>query len=125
MVRAEMDMAAPELREITDRLAKLTAEAEAATAWLASKVKVGPEDAAAGAYHYMELIGFLALGWLWLRMASAAHRRIASGDASQFNNAKLATARFYFERLVPEAMTLRERMEAGATSVMALEPALY
>lgn len=125
MVRAEMDMAAPELREITDRLAKLMAEAEAATAWLATKVKASPEDAAAGAYHYMELIGFLALGWLWLRMASAAHRRIASGDASPFNNAKMATARFYFERLVPEAMTLRERMEAGATSVMELEPALY
>lgn len=125
MVRAEMGNAPPELQAMTDRLGKLAAEAEAATAWLASKVKADPEDAAAGAYHYMDLIGFLALGWLWLRMASAAQRRIGAGDASPFNHAKMKTARFYFERLVPEAMTLRERMEAGSSAVMALEPSFY
>lgn len=125
IIREDAEKARSEFPELVDGLERLTKEAEAATAWLAAHGKVKPDDAAAGAYHYMELVGYLALGWLWIRMAAAAQKRIASGDQSPFNDAKIATARFYFERLVPAAMSLRERMEAGAGTIMALEPALF
>jgi hypothetical protein len=58
---------------------------------------------------------------MWLRMAKASNAELANGagDAA-FHEAKLTTARFFAERIMPETGALRRKIEAGADSIMAL-----
>jgi alkylation response protein AidB-like acyl-CoA dehydrogenase len=94
---------------------------QGATIWLAQNGMADPDNAAAGAYPYMELMGVVALGWMWLKMAVASARALAEGDEDRpFHEAKLATARFYAQRELPLCSALRRKVEAGAESVMAI-----
>jgi hypothetical protein len=71
----------------------------------------------------MHIMGIVALGLMWLRMANAASVKLAAGqgDAS-FLHAKLTTARYFAERIIPEAGSLRRKIEAGSEAIMALSP---
>ena len=94
---------------------------QAATMWLAQNGMTDPNNAGAGAYAYMQLMGLVSLGWMWLKMAAASARlKDAPGEDSAFHEAKLATARFYAQRELGAASSLRREVEAGADSVMAL-----
>jgi hypothetical protein len=90
-------------------------ELQRATLWLAANAATDADQAGAGAYAYMELMGLVALGWMWLKLASAAQ----DGDAA-FRDAKMVTARFFAERELIAAPFLRRKVEAGAGSLMAL-----
>lgn len=92
----------------------------AATIWLAHNGMADPDNAGAGAYSYMDLMGLVTLGWMWLKMARAAMRAL-KGEGAQdkgFYEAKLTTARFYAERELPLSTGLRKKIEAGAESLM-------
>jgi alkylation response protein AidB-like acyl-CoA dehydrogenase len=92
---------------------------QAATMWLAQNAPGDPDNAGAGAYAYMDLMGLVSLGWMWLKMAAAAQRGLAEteGDAG-FHEAKLTTARFYAARELPLSTALRRKIEAGAEALM-------
>ena len=71
----------------------------------------------------MHLMGIVALGLMWLRMAKAAAEQLEAGEGDRaFLEAKLATARFYFDRIAPRAIGLRKEIEGGADALMALSP---
>jgi alkylation response protein AidB-like acyl-CoA dehydrogenase len=92
---------------------------QAATMWLAQHAMADPDNAGAGAYAYMELMGLVSLGWMWLKMARAAADAIAGGSGDdEFLDAKLNTARFYASRELPMSTALRRKIEAGAESLM-------
>jgi acyl-CoA dehydrogenase len=92
-----------------------------ATAWLAKNGPANPDNAGAGATDYMHLFGLVALGYMWGRMARAANAKLArrEGDAARMT-AKLATARFFMEHMLPETATHLARIKAGAASLMEL-----
>ena len=78
-----------------------------------------PDNAGAGAYAYMDLMGLVSLGWMWLKMARAAQRALAEGAEDEpFHEAKLVTARFYAQRELPLSTALRRKIEAGAETLM-------
>ena len=52
---------------------------QAATMWLAQNGMADPDNAGAGAYAYMDLMGLVALGWMWLKMAAASQRAARRG----------------------------------------------
>jgi hypothetical protein len=93
---------------------------QAATIWLAQNAPANPDNAGAGAYAYMDLMGLVTLGWMWLRMAAAAARGLETGgsEGSAFYEAKLATAAFYARRELPLSTGLRRKIEAGAETLM-------
>ena len=92
---------------------------QAATMWLAQNGMADPDNAGAGAYPYMDLMGLVSLGWMWLKMAAASQRALADGTGDQaFHDAKLTTARFYAQRELPMSTALRRKIEAGAETVM-------
>ena len=64
-----------------------------------------PNNAGAAAYPYMNLMGIVCLGLMWLRMAKASARgaRRAATDNADFHRNKLATARFFADRIMPES----------------------
>src|SRR5438309_11451719 len=69
---------------------------QAATMWLAQNGLADRDNAGAGAYPYMDLMGVVSLGWMWLKMAAAAQRALGEGGGDgEFHEAKLVIARFY------------------------------
>jgi hypothetical protein len=85
-----------------------------------------PNDAGAGAYAYMELMGLVSLGWMWMKMAAVSSKAVAEGvDDKTFHEAKLATARFYAARELPQSTAHRREIEAGAATVMAIPEEVF
>lgn len=96
-------------------------ELQRATMWLAQNGMADPDNAGAGAYPYMELMGLVVLGWMWLKMVQVSGPLAANGSGDRdFHEAKLITARFYAERELPLASALRRQVEAGAEAIMKL-----
>jgi alkylation response protein AidB-like acyl-CoA dehydrogenase len=92
---------------------------QTATMWLAQNGMADPDNAGAGAYAYMDLMGLVSLGWMWLKMAAASRRALKDGpDDREFHEAKLVTARFYATREIPLSTALRKKIEAGAETLM-------
>ena len=82
-----------------------------------------PDEAGAAASDFLRMMGAVATGWMWLRMARVAHERLAAGEGdAAFYEAKVATARFYMTKLLPQVQSLATTIKAGAAPVMA--PAL-
>jgi hypothetical protein len=78
-----------------------------------------PDNAGAGAYAYMDLMGLVSLGWMWLKMAATSQRALdGRAEDKDFHEAKLNTARFYAQRELPGSIALRRKIEAGAETLM-------
>ncbi len=99
---------------------------EAATRWLVGQYRQAPDAAAAVAVPYLKLFGTVAGGWLMGRAALVARERLGTPGADRgFLEAKLATARFYLEHLLPQAGALARTVTHGAASTLALDPEAY
>lgn len=91
-----------------------------ASMWFMQNAMAKPDNAGAGATDYLHLFGLVALGYMWCQIADAANAKLKNGgDAARFN-AKLVTARFFMERMMPETATRLARIQAGAASTMEL-----
>ncbi|WRH75324.1 MAG: acyl-CoA dehydrogenase C-terminal domain-containing protein [Sphingobium sp.] len=114
------------MADFAERLEKANGELKASTMWFMANGMANPNNVGAGAHHYMHIMGIVALGLQWLRMAHAAHAAITGGAANaKFYEAKLVTARYFAERFFPDCGSLRRKIEAGSEAVMALEPELF
>jgi acyl-CoA dehydrogenase len=90
-----------------------------ASMWFMQNAIAKPDNAGAGSYDYMHLFGLVALGYMWCLIAEAALARKGNG-ATPGMDAKLVTARFFMDRVLPETATRLERIKAGAGSTMEL-----
>ena len=107
--------------EVAGPLERAVADLQASTMWLAQNGMADANNAGAGAYAYMKLMGVVTLGWMWLKMASVSARLSGqAGEDAAFHDAKLATARFYATRELVKTSALRSEIEAGAEALMAL-----
>ena len=109
-----------ELTDLAVALSKGLDDLQAATMWFVGNALAKPDNAGAGATDYLHLFGLVVFGTLWLKMARAAQARRAGGTATPATDAKLATARFFMQHMLPETALRRARVEAGADIVMAL-----
>jgi acyl-CoA dehydrogenase len=102
-------------------LAQAVGELQQATMWFMQNALGNPENAGAGSTDYMQLFGLVALGYMWCLIVQAAYAKGAGANgAGDPMAAKLVTARFFAERLLPAATTHLARIKAGAASTMAL-----
>jgi 3-(methylsulfanyl)propanoyl-CoA dehydrogenase len=92
-----------------------------AAMWFMQNAMAKPDNAGAGSYDFMHLFGLVALGYMWARIAEAAIAKLpkANGSAPRMN-AKLVTARFFMERMLPETAAHLARIQSGAASMMEL-----
>ena len=115
-----------DLGAMAEALEKALGQQQAATMWFMQNAMQNPNHLGAGAHHYMHIMGIVTLGWMWLRMAKVAQTALASDtDDKAFYEAKLATARYYMDRFLPDVGALRRKLEAGADSLMALDEAAF
>ena len=123
----EANQTDPEMAEFVLPLAKSFAKLQQATAWIAQQGLADPEEAGAASSDYLKLFALTALAYLWTRMVVVSKPQInggmngaANGDAA-FHEAKLATARFYMARVLPESSALFTAIMAGKKPLMALD----
>jgi acyl-CoA dehydrogenase len=109
----------PALKALAEPLGKALGHLQQATMWFMQNAMAKPDNAGAGATDYMHLFGLVALGYMWCRIAAAGQAARAA-DTSGRMEAKLVTARFFMERLLPETATRLARIQAGAAAVMEL-----
>lgn len=98
--------------------------------WLKISVKIGeralkdPNEAGAAAYDYLMYSGYIVLGYFWARMAILSQNKIGSSDKS-FYEAKLMTAKFYFERILPRTRYHYESISSGAENLMEMSADMF
>ena len=116
----------PATADFAAALEKANGELRQATLWFLRNGMNNPDHVGAGAHSYMHLMGIVALGVMWRRMAGAAVKLKARGEGNAaFLDAKLVTARYFAERIMPEAGALRRKIEGGAEALMALPPEMF
>lgn len=115
-----------DLAPLAQPLAKSFGALQLATAHIAQKGMKDPEEAGAAATEYLRLFGLVALGYVWLRSAKVARTALASGtDERDFYAAKITTARFYMERILPQVAGLLAAVKSGKGAMMALDEAMF
>ncbi|OUJ15960.1 acyl-CoA dehydrogenase C-terminal domain-containing protein [Acetobacter sp. DsW_063] len=106
-----------ELATEHDALSEALGHLDDVTARLGGALSKADERNAA-AVDYLRLFSLVAYGWLWLRIADAVLR---VGDVTTTGRRKLATARFFATRMLPQSQSLARQIAAGAAPLMAPE----
>jgi len=109
------------LKDIGARLAEAVEAARKAIDWVVPAYGANPRAAHAGAVPYLELWGVVTGGWQMGRaaLAAAKHLQDGIGDA-RFLTAKIQTARFYADCVLPRATSLARTITEGGDSVLAV-----
>ena len=95
---------------------------EDATKWAAQSVKADLVTALAGSAPFLRLAGTALGGWLLARGALVAQSKLAARDGDPaFLEAKLITARFYADVILPPALAQLGPLKAAGRTVFALK----
>ncbi|WP_420136451.1 acyl-CoA dehydrogenase C-terminal domain-containing protein [Sphingomonas sp.] len=109
------------LAGILPGLAQAFGALQLSTGTIAQKGLKDPEEAGAAANDYLRLLGLVAIGYTFARAMKIAQAKIASGDPdTDFYKTKIATANFFFDRILPQATACFLAIKAGKQSMMAL-----
>ncbi|TKA93250.1 acyl-CoA dehydrogenase C-terminal domain-containing protein [Halopseudomonas bauzanensis] len=113
---AEMGEFIEPLQAALENLKELTAQ-------VIDNSKANPNEIGAASVEYLHTFGYTAYAYMWARMAKAA--LTAEQGADGFYQGKLATARFYFKRLLPRIHSLSASVRAGSDVLFELESAQF
>jgi alkylation response protein AidB-like acyl-CoA dehydrogenase len=117
----------PQIGGLVQPFAKAFGALQLATGFIAQKGFSDPEEAGAASTDYLRMLGLVALGFMWVRMAKVAAEKLpaSQGEDAAFYRAKRATAAFYIDRILPQVGALLYAIKAGKTSMMALEESAF
>jgi alkylation response protein AidB-like acyl-CoA dehydrogenase len=93
---------------------------EQATQWMLQTVEQDPDATLAASVSYLMLVGYVCGGWQMARAAIAARAALPSGEHKAFYRAKIATATFYAEQIMPKAIALLSVVKSGASTALTL-----
>jgi butyryl-CoA dehydrogenase len=105
------------LAEFTAPLAEVTQRLESATKTLLRNATTNPAEIGAGAVDYLQLFGLAALAFMWTRMAEIG-LNLRHGDEALFYEAKVKTARFFMQRILPRIEAHYRAIDAGGACMM-------
>ncbi len=110
------------LHEFLAPLAELVTQWRSLTDHVLQAAQANPEEIGGAAVDYLQFSSYAALAYFWALMVKTAAEQLNAGseDAS-FYQAKLATARFYFKRLLPRTKAHQDAILAGVDTLMELE----
>ncbi len=109
-------------RSLSEGVAALTE----ATDWMLATFPHNMRAAGAGAVPFLKLFGVVAGAWQFARAALIAKRRLDEGaEDYDFYRAKIGTARFYAEHVLPLAQACKQEIVNGSASVLALEESQF
>jgi len=107
------------IREFVEPLNAMNKEWGDITMKLGMSAMKDRDEVGAASFDYLMYSGYGVSAYLWARTAEVAQRKLQEGTSEQaFYEAKLQTARFYFQRLLPRAKAHADAMTAGSSSLM-------
>ncbi|MEJ2459742.1 MAG: acyl-CoA dehydrogenase C-terminal domain-containing protein [Novosphingobium sp.] len=108
--------------KMIEGLEKAFGALQLSTATVAQKGMADPEEAGAAATEYLRLTGLVAMGYCFAKTALIAQARLAEGtEDAAFYKAKLTTARFFFDRILPQATAMFLAIKSGKASMMEMD----
>ena len=111
----------PQLKAQVAQLAALNTQWGELTQKVGMAAMKNPDEVGAASVDYLMFSGYVTLGYFWLRMALVAQRKLEEGAGeAAYYQAKLATAEFYFSRLLPRAHAHVAAAQAGSEVLMRL-----
>ncbi|MCO1335809.1 acyl-CoA dehydrogenase C-terminal domain-containing protein [Microbulbifer sp. OS29] len=118
--QAEIDNEA--LAPFVTKLQELNKQWGDLTLHVGGKAMENPDEVGAASVDYLMFSGYTVLAYLWASAAKVANEKLAAGTGEEdFYRAKLTTARFYFERILPRTSSHATSMLSGASSLMELD----
>jgi butyryl-CoA dehydrogenase len=109
-----------DLSEFVEPLEKAFRRLQRATSWIAARGLSNPDEAGAAASEYLRLFALVAIAYLWARMAETAIDK-SSGTNGSFYGAKVDSARFYMQRILPQTGSLYAAIMAGSKTIMGFD----
>ncbi len=94
------------------------------TAQVIERSKNNPNEVGAASVEYLHTFGYTAYAYMWAHMAKTALAAQAQ-DTDGFYQAKLSTARFFFQRLLPRIHSLSAAVRAGSECLFELDAAHF
>ena len=122
-IRAFADSPAGAAQSFAGELLAALERLEALSAWLVEQAAQDPALVSAAAVDYLHLFGYVAYAFMWARMAAVAQAKRSADEA--FYGAKLATAQFYFAKLLPRIHSLEASIRAGSAPLYGLSDAQF
>ncbi|RTE66635.1 acyl-CoA dehydrogenase [Amphritea opalescens] len=114
------------LTEFISPLSRLNREWGDLTMRIGMKAMQNREEVGAASVDYLMYSGYITMAYLWARMVATAQEKLDAGVGDQaFYQAKLKTARFYFERILPRTKTLEATIDSGADNLLAMDIAEF
>ena len=113
-------MGRPELQDFVRPLQTAFGRLQQVTALVAQRSLADAEEAGAAASDYLRAFGLVALAFMWARIAETSLPKLG-GDEALFYKGKVATARFFMARVLPQTNALFANITAGAKPLMELE----
>lgn len=106
----------PAMAEFTKPLYVHMGYLQQASLWLGQRGMVNPHDAGAGAVEYLRMFALVVFGYVWAQQAAIALKKM--DEDKEFYEAKIATARFYMQKVLPGTVSLLASITNGSDSVM-------
>lgn len=115
------------LQEFIFPLAKAFAKLQQASATIAQKGLKDQNEGAAAATDYLRMFALVAMGYMWVQMAEKAQQKLADGadGNEEFYEGKIQTARFFFQRMLPEADGRFKMVMSGADNLMEMKESAF
>ena len=108
-----------DLDAMSSSLSKAVSALEEATQWMLANAKSNTDAVAASAQPYQRQFSMVAGGYMMTRLAYAAHSALREDAAqAEFYNAKLITARFFAEAILPQVLGLLPTIKGGHTTAV-------
>ncbi len=118
-------------KEVEDFMAEMSAQTEfveplqnalnlllETTDAVVGRAAKNPNEIGAAAAEYLHQFGHTAYAYMWAKMAIVA----LSQQGDSFYDGKVATARFYMQRILPQVEGLAASIKAGGDSIEQVEP---
>ncbi|GAA0829031.1 phenylacyl-CoA dehydrogenase [Marinomonas arenicola] len=103
-------------------LDKVNSEWGDLTMKIGMKAMRNKDEVGAASVDYLMFSGYVVLAYFWARMAITAQTKLDQGsDEVGFYTAKLQTATFYYERLLPRTRAHAEAMLSGADNLLSMD----
>ncbi|MEX0767413.1 MAG: acyl-CoA dehydrogenase [Microthrixaceae bacterium] len=115
---SELAKAGSEFDSMRDSLSSSVMALTGVTEWIMTNGLADPVQALAGATPYLRIFGTVTGGWLLAQQALSAQAEIDAGSEDlEYLRAKITTARFYAEQILPQAAGLVPSVQAGASAL--------
>jgi alkylation response protein AidB-like acyl-CoA dehydrogenase len=108
------------LKPFIKALAEVKAQLQDGTMWLMQNGLQNPDNAGAASTDYMHLFGLTGLAYMWALQVKAAQAKIAAGSSDPFYSTKVVTARYFIERILPDAGAHLTKLKTGSENLMSL-----